>query len=117
MQCLGWCGADTLHPVVGAGLYSAGMLSTDERRLLELIAQSKDPVAPSDFFHTIHPPTFPTSAPDDDPDREEWTNLQLGLYGAMLHLHELNLIRVVVPADGANPDLMEATTQGIGALG
>jgi hypothetical protein len=30
----------------------------------------------------------------------------------MLRLHDLNLIRVVVPEDGANPDLMEATAQG-----
>lgn len=93
------------------------MLSNDERRLLELISQAKQPVAPSDFFHTIHPPTFDASAPEDDPGREAWTELQLGLYGAMLRLHDLNLIRVVVPADGANPDLMEATAQGIAALG
>lgn len=93
------------------------MLSNDERRLLERIAQSKEPVAPSDFFHTIHPPTFDSSAPDDDPDREAWTELQLGLYGAMLRLHDLNLIRVVVPADGANPDLLEATAEGQAALG
>lgn len=93
------------------------MLSNDERRLLELISQSKEPVAPSSFFHTIHPPTFPDSAPEDDPRRGEWTELQLGLYGALLRLHDLNLIRVVVPADGAHPDLVEVTTQGVGALG
>ena len=93
------------------------MLSDDERRLLELISQSEKPVAPSDFFHTIHPPTFDSSAPDDDPAREAWTELQLGLYGAMLRLHNLNLIRIVVPADGANPDLVEATPDGIGSLG
>jgi hypothetical protein len=34
----------------------------------------------------------------------------------MLRLHDLNLIRIVVPADGANPDLVQATTQGVGAL-
>lgn len=93
------------------------MLSDDERRLLELIAASKEPVAPSSFFHTIHPPTFPASAPEDDPEREAWAEQQIGLYGAMLRLHELDLIRIVVPADGANPDLMEATTQGTSALG
>jgi hypothetical protein len=93
------------------------MLSTDERRLLELISEAKEPVAPSSFFHTIHPPTFDSSAPDDDPLRQEWTERQIGLYGAMLRLHELNLIRIVVPADGANPDLMKVTTNGIGALG
>jgi hypothetical protein len=91
-------------------------LSADERQLLQLISQAPKPVAPSDFFHTIHPPTFDQDAPDDDPRREAWTELQLGLYGAMLRLHDLNLIRVVVPADGANPDLMEATTAGVGAL-
>jgi hypothetical protein len=93
------------------------MLSDDERRLLELISQSKEPVAPSSFFHTIHPPTFPSSAPEDDPAREAWTEKQLSLYGAMLRLHDLNLIRIVVPANGENPDLVEATTQGVGALG
>lgn len=93
------------------------MLSDDERRLLELVAQAKEPVAPSSFFHTIHPPTFPSSAPDEDPKREAWAEQQIGLYGAMLRLYDLNLIRVVVPADGANPDLMEVTTQGLGALG
>ncbi|MFE6412578.1 hypothetical protein ACFVOR_37225 [Streptomyces sp. NPDC057837] len=93
------------------------MLSNDERRLLELVSQANEPVAPSSFFHTIHPPTFPASAPDDDPRREEWAERQIGLYGAMLRLHDLNLIRIVVPADGANPDLMEVTTQGLGVLG
>jgi hypothetical protein len=93
------------------------MLSNDERRLLELIAQAKEPVAPSSFFHTIHPPAFDRSAPDDDPEREAWAELQIGLYGAMLRLHDLGFIRIVVPADGANPDLMEVTKQGLGALG
>jgi hypothetical protein len=93
------------------------MLSDDERRLLELISQSKEPVAPSRFFHTIHPPTFPSSAPEDDPEREAWTERQIGLYGAMLRLHDLGLIRIVAPADGANPDLMEATLEGQAALG
>ena len=102
---------------VGAYLYSADMLSNDERRLLEMISESKEPVAASSFFHTIHPPTFPDSAPEDDPRREEWAEKQIGLYGAMLRLHDLNLIRVAVPADGENPDLMEVTTQGVGALG
>lgn len=102
---------------VGAYLYSADMLSNDERRLLEMISESKEPVAPSSFFHTIHPPTFPDTAPEDDSRREEWTEKQIGLYGAMLRLHDLNLIRIAVPADGENPDLMEVTTQGVGALG
>jgi hypothetical protein len=93
------------------------MLSDDERRLLELIAQAKEPVAPSTFFHTIHPPTFDASAPEDHPDREPWTERQIGLYGAMLRLHDHGLIRIVVPADGANPDLMEITPQGVDALG
>jgi hypothetical protein len=115
----GWSGArptDCSH-CRRHGLYAAGMLSTDERRLLELISQAKEPVAPSSFFHTIHPPTFDVSAPDDDPDREEWAERQIGLYGAMLRLHDLNLIRIVVPTDGANPDLMEATLEGRAALG
>lgn len=93
------------------------MLSDDERRLLELVAASKEPVAPSSFFHTIHPPTFPSSAPEDDPEREAWSERQIGLYGGMLRLHDLNLIRIVVPADGSHPDLMEATLEGRAALG
>ncbi|MFM9780437.1 hypothetical protein [Streptomyces scabiei] len=95
------------------------MLSTDEHRLLELIAQAKEPVAPSSFFHTIHPATFDSNAPDDDPARKEWAERQIGLYGALLRLHDLNLIRIVVPADGANPDLMEVTDDAlhIGAPG
>jgi len=92
-------------------------LSADERQLLQLVAKAEKPVAPSTFFHTIHPPTFTQDAPEDDPRREPWTELQLGLYGALLHLHDLGLIRVVVPADGANPDLMEATREGVDALG
>lgn len=93
------------------------MLSNDERRLLDLVSQSQEPVAPSSFFHTIHPPAFPSSAPEDDPAREAWSERQIGLYGALLRLHDLGLIRVVVPADGANPDLMEATLEGRAALG
>lgn len=92
------------------------MLSTDERRLLELVSQSKEPVAPSSFFHTIHPPNFPTSAAEDDPRREEWGERQLGLYGALIRLHDQGLVRIVVPADGSHPDLMEATSKGRDAL-
>ncbi|MFF8036212.1 hypothetical protein [Streptomyces sp. NPDC016626] len=104
------------RPGVGCCLYAAGTPSTDERRLLKLISQSKEPVAPSSFFHTIHPPTFDSSALEDDPGREKWSERQISLYGAMLRLHDLNLIRVVVPEDGANPDLMEATDQGRAVL-
>lgn len=92
-------------------------LSSDEREILRRVAASKVPVQPSDYFHEIHPPDFLRSAPEDDPKREAWTEKQIGLYGAMLRLHDLNLIRIVDPANGERGDLMEVSRDGIDALG
>lgn len=91
-------------------------LSQDERALLELISQATEPVAMSDFFHTIHPPTFPSSAPEDDPTREAWTELQLGLYRASANLWQGGLVEVVHPANGERADLVSVTEAGRAAL-
>ncbi|MEE1928857.1 hypothetical protein V1J52_11820 [Streptomyces sp. TRM 70351] len=91
-------------------------LNADEYELLRLIAQSPEPVAASDFFHTIHPADFERSAPEEDPRRVEWQEKQFGLYKAMLDLHDGGLIRIVHPANGERPDLTEATEAGHAAL-
>ncbi|MFJ9634949.1 hypothetical protein ACIRU8_45390 [Streptomyces sp. NPDC101175] len=91
-------------------------LSTDARTLLGHVAKAGQPVAMSDFFHTIHPPAFDRSAPDDDPARESWTQLQLGLYRASIDLHEEGLVHVVHPATGERPDLVVVTDAGRATL-
>lgn len=91
-------------------------LSTDEHKLLTLIAQAGTPVVASSFFHQIHPPTFDSSAPDNDPVREAWAEKQIGMYGAYLGLHEAGLLRIVHPANGERPDLVEPTDTGRAAL-
>ncbi|MBJ7903814.1 hypothetical protein IF655_10950 [Streptomyces sp. DSM 110735] len=92
-------------------------LSDDARSILDHVARSPKPVAMSDFFHQIHPITFARSAPDDDPAREAWTELQLRLYGASLDLHEAGLVEVVHPANGERPDLVAVTEAGRALLG
>jgi hypothetical protein len=91
-------------------------LNADEHELLRLIAQSPEPVAASDFFHTIHPANFERSAGEEDPRRVAWQEKQFGLYKAMIDLHDGGLIRIVHPANGERPDLMEATEAGHAAL-
>ncbi|OEJ21860.1 hypothetical protein AR457_39905 [Streptomyces agglomeratus] len=91
-------------------------MSPDERELLRLIAEADKPVAMSDFFHTIHPANFDSNVPEDDPARLVWTERQMGLYGASIALWEAELVRVVKPADGEHPDLVEATPAGRAAL-
>ncbi|MFD7732169.1 hypothetical protein ACFV6F_17490 [Kitasatospora phosalacinea] len=91
-------------------------LNPDAHELLRLIAESPEPVAASSFFHTIHPPNFPQSAPEDDPIREAWLEKQIGLYGEVLKLHEEALLRIVHPANGERPDLVEATDAGRAVL-
>lgn len=92
-------------------------LSPDARRILEFVAASAEPVAASDCFHDIYPPTFDPSVPDDDPDREEWVNLQLGLYRASIDLWKADFVVVVHPANGERPDLVSVTDAGRAALG
>ncbi|MYU47962.1 hypothetical protein GTV15_12825 [Streptomyces sp. SID7803] len=45
-----------------------------------------------------------------------WQEKQFGLYKAMIDLHDGGLIRIVHPANGERPDLMEATEAGHAAL-
>ncbi|WP_328380609.1 hypothetical protein OHB13_38010 (plasmid) [Streptomyces sp. NBC_00440] len=91
-------------------------LNQEECELLRLISLAAEPVAMSDFFHGIHPPNFPRSAADDDPDREAWVELQLGLYRASISLWKADLVRIVQPANGERPDLVEITDTGRTAL-
>lgn len=92
-------------------------LSPDARSILEFVASSAEPVAVSDCFHSIHPPTFDPSAPEDDPAREAWADLQLGLYQASVDLWQGGLVTVVHPANGERPDLVSVTDAGRAALG
>ncbi|MEU2027129.1 hypothetical protein ABZ565_34135 [Streptomyces sp. NPDC016469] len=41
-----------------------------------------------------------------------WQEKRFGLYKAMIDLHDGGLIRIVHPANGERPDLMEATETG-----
>ncbi|MEU7295155.1 hypothetical protein AB0A76_18350 [Streptomyces exfoliatus] len=91
-------------------------LNADARELLRLIAGSPEPVVASSFFHTIHPPNFDAAAAENDPRRETWTERQIALYGEMLKLHEKGMLRIVHPANGEHPDLVEATDAGHAAL-
>lgn len=91
-------------------------LSADARSILKHVAQAAEPVAMSSFFHTIHPPTFVDSAPEDDPEREAWRERQIGLFGAMVELHEADMVKVVHPANGERPDLVVVTDAGRDAL-
>ncbi|MFC1421286.1 hypothetical protein [Streptacidiphilus cavernicola] len=89
-------------------------LSTHQRDLLSLVAKSTTPVAMSGFFETINPPA--PGLNEDHPDHPAWTERQLALYGVSLELWRQGLVRVVTPADGSNPDLVEATSAGLAAL-
>ncbi|MGW7244107.1 hypothetical protein [Streptomyces sp. NPDC054804] len=55
-------------------------------------------------------------AAEKDPRRVAWQEKHCGLYKAMLDLHDGDLIRIVHPANGERPDLMEATKAGHAAL-
>jgi hypothetical protein len=91
-------------------------LSADARSILDHVAKAEEPVAMSDCFHTVHPPTFDRSAADDDPQREAWAQLQLGLYRASIDLYEHGLVHIVHQADGTRPDLVVVTDAGRAAL-
>ncbi|MER7491284.1 hypothetical protein ABT033_01280 [Streptomyces pharetrae] len=91
-------------------------LSADARSILEHVARASEPVAMSDFFHTIHPPMFDNSVPEDDPEREAWRERQMSLYGAQIELHDAGLVEIVHPANGERPDLVTATEAGRAAL-
>ncbi|WP_345601348.1 hypothetical protein [Streptomyces coacervatus] len=58
----------------------------------------------------------PGGLDEDHPDWEALTERQLALYGASISLHDKGLVRVVSPANGARPDLVETTAEGRAAL-
>lgn len=91
-------------------------LSEDARSILQHVAQAPEPVAMSDFFHAIHPPTFDRNAPEDDPARDAWRERQIGLVGASIELHDAGFVKIVHPANGERPDLVSATDAGRAAL-
>jgi hypothetical protein len=88
-------------------------LSREERELLSLISQAPEPVAMSDFFDDIGTKPRPEiDSSDEDPVRLAWYEEQMGLYGASVELWKKELVRVVHPANGERPDLVEATDAG-----
>ncbi|MCY0930914.1 hypothetical protein OTB20_32925 [Streptomyces sp. H27-H1] len=92
-------------------------LNTHERALLHAVSQSPAPAAMSTFFPDLTRTVPPeVHAPDDDPVRIAWTDEQFALYGASVSLWQKNLVRVVHPANGERPDLVEATDEGRTAL-
>ncbi|MFD4393775.1 hypothetical protein [Kitasatospora sp. NPDC058478] len=89
-------------------------LSDDEKALLSLVAEATAPVAMSEFFETINPPA--PGLNEHHPDHPAWTERQIALYGASVQLWQQGLVRVVTPADGSRPDLVEATDTGHAVL-
>ncbi|MFE1767223.1 hypothetical protein ACFW81_23770 [Streptomyces angustmyceticus] len=93
-------------------------LSREERELLRLISQAPEPVAMSSLFDEIETKPQPEiDSPDDDPVRVAWYEEKLGLHWASVGLWEKELVRVVHPANGERPDLVEATDAGRALLG
>lgn len=93
-----------------------GMTLTDDaRRLLRLIADSPGPVAASDFFHQVVPP-LSGGLEDGLPEQEAWAARRIGLYEAYVTLWRRGLVRVVHPANGRRPDLVEVTDAGRNVL-
>ncbi|MFF3547082.1 hypothetical protein ACFYXD_35255 [Streptomyces platensis] len=92
-------------------------LSREEYELLRLISQAPEPVAMSSLFDDVNSNPKPDiHAPEDDLVRVAWMEGQLALYGASLGIWEKGLVRVVHPANGERPDLVEATDAGRAAL-
>lgn len=89
-------------------------MSSVERALLTLIANSPEPVVMSDFFHELSPP-----APDMNehhPGHEEWLLSQIEWHRVSVQLWQQGLVRVVAPANGERGDMVEPTEAGIAAL-
>ncbi|WP_149180489.1 hypothetical protein [Streptomyces sp. TRM49041] len=89
-------------------------LSTDERDLLQMIADSPKPVAMSDYFPVLNPAE--PGMDENHPGHEAWTERQIAWHGVSLQLWKQNLVRVVVPANGSHGDLVEVTDTGRQAL-
>ncbi|MFB8401301.1 hypothetical protein [Streptomyces sp. NPDC055912] len=92
-------------------------LTVHERGLLRAVSQAPAPTAMSTFFPALTQAVLPeVHAPEDDPVRVAWADEQGALYGASVSLWRKNLVRVVHPANGERPDLVEATDEGRTAL-
>ncbi|MFI5867229.1 hypothetical protein [Streptomyces sp. NPDC051546] len=92
-------------------------LSVHERGLLHAVAQAPVPAAMSTFFPALSRALPPeVHAPEDDPVRLAWTEEQMALYGASVALWQKNLVRVIHPANGEWPDLVQVTDEGRTAL-
>ncbi|ODA69363.1 hypothetical protein APS67_006475 [Streptomyces sp. AVP053U2] len=89
-------------------------LSTDERDLLQMIADSPKPLVMSDCFPALNPAE--PGMDENHPGHEAWTERQIAWYGVSAQLWKRELVRVVVPADGSHGDLVEITDAGRGAL-
>ncbi|MEV6319197.1 hypothetical protein [Streptomyces sp. NPDC051776] len=89
-------------------------LSDDERDLLRLVAQAGKPVWMSDFFPVLNPAE--PGMDENHPGHEAWTERQIAWYGVSLSLWKQDLVRVVVPANGSQGDLVEPTAPGRAAL-
>lgn len=102
----------------GPGLYADVMeLSVHERGLLHAVAQASAPAAMSAFFPALTRAVPPeVHAPEDDPVRLAWYEEQFTLFRASVSLWQRNLVRVVHPANGERPDLVEVTDEGRAAL-
>ncbi|MFB8777956.1 hypothetical protein [Streptomyces broussonetiae] len=89
-------------------------LSTDERALLQMIADSPKPLVMSDCFPDLNPAE--PGMDENHPGHEAWTERQIAWYGVSAQLWKRDLVRVVVPSDGSYGDLVEITDAGRGAL-
>jgi len=89
-------------------------LSTDERALLTLIAESPEPVVMSDFFHELSPAE--PGMNEDHPGHEAWLLRQMEWHGVSVALWQQDLVRVAVPANGERGDMVEPTAAGRSAL-
>jgi hypothetical protein len=89
-------------------------LSTDERALLTLIAQSPEPSVMSDFFRELNPAE--PGMNEHHPGHEARLLRQLEWYRVSVQLWQNNLVRVVDPSNGERGDLVEPTEEGRAAL-
>jgi hypothetical protein len=70
-------------------------LSTDERGLLRLVAQSPAPAAMSDIFVVMNP--APRGMNEKHPGHEVWLKRQLALYEVAVSLDSTNLYGSCIP--------------------
>lgn len=90
------------------------MLTPDERELLAAVHVYAAPVAMSVVARSIEP-----AGPDTwegGARHDEWTRRHFELTRASIRLWQRELVRVIHPANGYRPDLVEVTAQGRAAL-